>query len=383
MPETIEIEVGHRLTPPDLRAVFEGEGPVISTYLQVPNAVEGARQQFERRLGAVRRRLLGEGHSQEAVERVVSSLHDCGRPGAPTVVAIGDADGIRLEGQLLLAIDQDVVVTAATPRTIPVIESFQRSLPYLVVTIDREGADILAVDHGDLRFQQEVEGETDFMRKVKMGGWSQPHYQRHAENTWEQNAKSVAEALDGLVDEHPAAFIAVAGEERAVGFLLEHLREAHRHLVRLVDGSRAVDGSSDDLADRLTRLHDTVVAERMVQVLERFKEAVAVREGTSGAENTLAALSRGQVDTLLVADDTTSEEPARAFVGDDPMSVTTNVGDILALDQTPRSGPQQDLAIAAALAGDAKVVVVPGVGAAAPAEGIGALLRYPRPPRGA
>ena len=383
MPETIEVEVSQRLTPPDLRALFDGEGPFISAYLRVPNAVEGARQQYESGLVAIRRQLLADGHGQQTVEATIDALRRCGRPGAPTAVVIADEGGVRLEGQLLHDVSRDVVVTAATPRVIPIIESYQRSLPYLAVTIDREGADILSIDHGDLHIVEEVEGETDFVQKVKVGGWSQPNYQRHAENTWEQNAKSVAEALGRLVEEQPTEFIAVAGEERAVGFLLEHLREAHRAMVRTVDGSRAVDGSSADLADRLTRLHATVVAERMVQLLERYKQAVATRDGTSGAEKTLGALSRGQVATLLVADDITDEDPARAFVGDDPMSVTTNVGDILALDQTPRSGPQQDLAIAAALAGDADVVVVPGVGAAAPAQGIGALLRYPLPPKGA
>ncbi len=382
MSETIKIEVSERLTPTDLRDLFQGEGPFISAYLRVPNAAEAARHQFESGMVAIRRQLHSEGHSDSTVEAVVEALLRCGRPGAPTCVVIADERGVLLEGQLLHAIASDVVVTAATPRVIPIIESYQSSLPYLVVTINREGADLLSIDHGDLRYVDEVEGDTDFMTKVKVGGWSHAHYQRHAENTWEQNAKTVAEAVDRLVDEQRVEFIAVAGEERAVGFLLDHLREAHRSMVRLVEGSRAADGSSDDLAERLTRLHDTVVAERMADLLARYKEAVATREGTSGAAKTLAALARGQVQTLLVADDTASPEPARAFVGDDPMNVTTNVGDLRALGQTPRSGPQSDLAIAAALASDADVVVVPGAGAAAPADGLGALLRYPLPPRG-
>jgi hypothetical protein len=298
-------------------------------------------------------------------------------------MVVADDRGVRLEGRMVHSIDQDVVVTAAPPRLIPQIESQQRSRRHLDVTNDREGADIHTNDHGDLRYLEEVEGDTEFLTKVKVGGWSQAQYQRHAENTWEQNAKSVAETLDHLAQERSPEFIAVAGEERAVGFLLEHLREATRALVRLVEGSRAVDGSSDELAARLTRLHDTVVAERLVALFERFKEAVARREGTQGAEKTLAALARGQVDILLVVDDTPDEDPRRAFVGDEPMSITTNVGDVLALGQTPRSAPQQDLAIAAAFASDARVVVVPGPGAATPHEGIGAILRYPLPPKGA
>jgi hypothetical protein len=97
--------------------------------------------------------------------------------------------------------------------------------------------------------------------------------------------------------------------------------------------------------------------------------------GTEGAAETLAALAAGRAEVLVVVD-----EPAdgrMAYFGD---------GLLCSLMRTDPStgvmhGRLVDVAVRAALLRDAQVCVVPAGNPLAPAEGIGAICRYPAGPR--
>ena len=84
------------------------------------------------------------------------------------------------------------------PRLATLIEARRRAIAHVVVETDRAGADLTAFDGGDVVATQTVDGETVHIHRGHPGGWSQRRFQQHAENTWENNARDVSEAVAHL-----------------------------------------------------------------------------------------------------------------------------------------------------------------------------------------
>jgi peptide subunit release factor 1 (eRF1) len=208
------------------------------------------------------------------------------------------------------------------------------------------------------------------------GGWSQRRYQQRAENQWERNAAEVGEEVGRLIDEVGAAFVAVAGDVRAVQFLEEHLSDEHKALVHQIRGGRQPGDDLDGAAEDMVRLQANAAAERVVTTLEQFAAGRASARAVDGPDATFEALQRGLVDRLLVVDDL---EPGKAsehcWISDEPMMLSTQGAELRALGHTPRRAPMVDAAIRAAIAQGGTVVIVPAHGPNSPRGGVGALLR--------
>jgi hypothetical protein len=65
------------------------------------------------------------------------------------------------------------------------------------------------------------------------GGWSQPRYQRRAEDSWQHNAMAVADAVTQATRDLHAGLLLVAGDVRAVQLLRDHLPPETRRQVTL------------------------------------------------------------------------------------------------------------------------------------------------------
>jgi hypothetical protein len=118
----------------------------------------------------------------------------------------------------------------------------------------------------------------------------------------------------------------------------------------------------------------TAVATETRRVVEAFREACG-RDGpaAAGAETVVAALNAARVDTLLVTGD--APEAPTAWFGPEPVPVAMDRSTLPDLGVTEvREAPLPDVLLRAALGTDASVRVVPG--GAAPADGVGALLRW-------
>src|SRR5215210_1029455 len=133
--------------------------------------------------------------------------------------------------------------------------------PYVVVLIDRTGADLFGIRRGSRKLHAEVEGEHDELRKVGPGGWSQHRYQQRAEDSWEQNAEQVASAVERLVVQVQPAFIAVAGDIRAAALLREALPKEVDDLVDVIAGERPWDGKGDPIPEEVHELLERHVSE--------------------------------------------------------------------------------------------------------------------------
>jgi hypothetical protein len=220
------------------------------------------------------------------------------------------------------------------PRWATVIEARQRVLAHVVVEADRVGADLTAFDGGDVLATHTVDGSTEHIHRGHPGGWSQRRFQQRAENTWEDNARSVADAVATLARKVDAELVAVSGDIRAQTFILESLP------ADIADISVKIEaGSPAGIANEVVRLLATKVGERVTAAAEIVRAGLPNGTASTDSNEIIEALREGRVARLLIHDDGTP--------GDHAMPTWCDGARLV------------DRAIVAALATNAEIVVVP------------------------
>jgi hypothetical protein len=361
-----------------IRAMSRGTPPFTSVYLPLDQTAADAAHQRDVGWRHLRDDLVARGAPDDALD-AVGDLVLAERHGA-TVAVVADADGRTLVRPLREPLAHPVAVHGPLPHLGPLVAFAQSEPVYVVVLVDRRGADIVTVVDGvTIAADESVDGDPDApIRKVAPGGWSQRRYQQRAENTWEDNAAAVADEVAEVARRSGAAVVVAAGDDRARALLDEHLAPDVAPILRTADtGGRAVDGSADELQHQIERIVATEVASGTTAVLRRFvelRERRAVLADGPGA--TFAALREGLVEQLLVHDDPDDERRAW-FDPVTPTSVAMEAQTLRDLGLEPIDAPLVDVAVWAALGTDAAVHLVPGRGPNVPAEGIGAFLRGP------
>ena len=295
-------------------------------------------------------------------------------PEAEALVALADDSGVLLVEHLPAPLRQEAVISGSLPALAPVIEHRQASIPFVVILVDRRGADLFW-SNGDRSGSTSVTGDDTFIRKVQSGGWSQRTFQQRAENTWEHTAQEVAEEASRLVDALRPRVITVAGDVRMTEMLRKRLPAAAAALVRDVPGGRSNDGSEEHREEEVQRWVRTAIAEDTVAALRLFEqEKGQLDRASDGAEATFEAIREARVDTLLIHDDANLDRRA-LFVPDEPHLVSL---DQRTLEDLGRSSAVtarlSDVAIRACLLTSAGIRIVPT--APTLTEGIGAILRW-------
>jgi hypothetical protein len=122
-----------------------------------------------------------------------------------------------------------------------------------------------------------------------------------------------------------------------------------------------------------TRLLDTVDAEETVALLERFKEELGQgAHAVDGPEETVEALQKANVHTLLVHDD--PADGRTAWFGADPTHLALDEATVRAMGaEHPHPGRLIDVCLRAAYGTSAEVRVVPS---AVVTDALAALLRW-------
>ncbi|HEX2038625.1 MAG TPA: Vms1/Ankzf1 family peptidyl-tRNA hydrolase [Acidimicrobiales bacterium] len=358
---------------PDLAELAAQRGPFLTVYLATEGEVENAAQRTELRWKQVRDDLAEAGaddHLLAAVDALVPDAHHHGRC---LCVVANTSGALHVEHNDELP-KRDLGRWAPLPSLVPLLEWRQLGVPHVVVLIDRQGADLFAFRREGPDLRAESGGGADPLHKAEAGGWSQKRYQQRAENTWEKNADAVAADLAKLVDRINARVVAVAGDVRAVQLLREALRRDVADMLVEVEGGRAVDGSVDAVSDDVVRAVATVAARDTVALLEKFREEIGQGDRASdGVARTVEALSRAQVEVLLVADDPDDERTV--WFGPEPTMLGLAADEVAGMGANPvQQGRLADVLVRAALGTGAAVRVVPGHGG--PREGVGAILRW-------
>lgn len=343
--------------------LLTAEGPIASAYLRAPSTTSDAEYRFETRWKNTRRELADAGAPDDVLDRLDEAVAELAHEDAPAFAVFADAsEGTVVVEPLDDELDDDLAAVDSVPRLVPLLHVHQRSVPHIMVTTDRTGADIVAVVDGEAAETDTVEGTDHHIHRGRFGGWSHRRIQQRAENRWEDNARDVAERVSELAKEVGARVVTIAGDVRARQFLLDHLDHPTRELATVLDA-----GDPEGIADETVKLVADAVARDTRALLEDHGNRVSAATAVSGADAVFDALTAGRVATLLVVDD--AENDRRAFFSPDgsPVCSPTKTSDDMV------EGRLVDVAVRAALLADAEVRVVP----ATVLDGnIGALLRW-------
>ena len=368
-----------------LARLFHGSGPFLSLYLNTRGDVENAASMVELRWKSTHSELLDQGVPEAllgAIDPLVEGSHTAGA----TLAVIGSIDGVLWSGNLPEPPPRDALTRWSTlPSIVPLLSQLQRLVPHVVVLASRAAAELEArtpdgagADHE--AEHEVVEGErSPRLHRSAPGGWSQPRYQHKAEVVWERNAAEFAAALTEVVDQVRPRFVALAGDVRAVQFLHDKSPKRVQELLEVVGGELPSIEAVRAEADRLVA---ATVERDTAELLDRFEQERSQHDlAADGIAATFDALTRAQVDTLLVGD--VPADDRTAWFGGEGEPVALDRDTLTASGEiTPAEGPLVDVAVRGALLSGAGVRLLDPADPDGPpdqrrpSEELGALLRF-------
>ncbi|HEU4930800.1 MAG TPA: Vms1/Ankzf1 family peptidyl-tRNA hydrolase [Pyrinomonadaceae bacterium] len=203
-------------------------------------------------------------------------------------------------GQFDAPFERNRLFVSDRPHLYPLARLIDQYRRYAVVLADTNRAQIFVFAAGRAVEREEVQNVKT--KHVKVGGWSQARYQRHEQNYHLQHAKEVVEMLERIVREDEIEHVILAGDEATVIPLLrEQLPKALEE--KVIDAvSLAIDTPEHELLDESLKVfqrHDSLTdMEKVERLLNEYR---ADDLGVAGVAETLAALSNGQVEEMLIA----------------------------------------------------------------------------------
>src|SRR3954449_9554817 len=362
-----------------LEHVFSSPGPYATVCADVTHTTENADTELDLRVRAIATELTEQGASEAVVEAVRGRLLE-GNAGGEAGTWRGRAVVVAADGRVVLdqpLVDsprQEVAEWSPQPALLPVLSQLPGRVPHAVVVMDRVGADITVTGLDGEPQQEEVDGETFHMRKVKVGGWAHDKWQNSSEELWDKNAGQVADSITSYARRLGLKFVLVAGDVRARQPFLDNAADSWKDLVLTIDeGGRAAGADREPVLRREAELVAEHEAHAKAQAVEQIEAASAHGLSLTGTALAVEALRKNQVETLVLADPPDDET---LYVGGSPLELGVDQGDLEALgSQEIHAVPAERALVAAAVATNAGVVVLPR--AAMPGDiPVAAVLRY-------
>jgi peptide subunit release factor 1 (eRF1) len=293
----------------DRLAGFEPTGlPVVSLYLDL-RPDERGRDRFDqfvrKELPARARTYVAHSAERESleqdVERIRAYLDAEVRPSANGLAVFACSGAGLFEAvQLDAPLDQHRLYLYDTPHLYHLARVQDQFPRYAAVLVDSASARIIVFELGEPVTSETVESDVK-PKQHKKGGWSQARYQRHTENVVLQHAKEVVDALDRIVRDDDVGRIVLAGEESVLPTFREQLPQ---HLAERIVDVVPLDVRTPE-QEVLAATLEAVRRQDAKQDEDKVQRAVdGYRSGglgVVGVEATLEALTRGQVDELLIS----------------------------------------------------------------------------------
>ncbi|MFC5818417.1 Vms1/Ankzf1 family peptidyl-tRNA hydrolase [Nonomuraea sp. NPDC050478] len=233
-------------------------------------------------------------------------------------------------GRAVFAVHGDVVLSEPLPEAprplaafsplplvTPMLMQRGERVPHLRVIIDHAGADVSVHGNGSPR-KTTVEAEEWPLQKTAQGGFSQRHYEKAVEETWEKNAVAVAQEVDEQVRRTDAQLVLVAGEPHSRSLLCDHLGPRSTGRIQMLErGHRnATGGFEQDVETALGGWLD----DRRAELLNRHGE----QDGPTGVARVAQALREGRVHALLMP----GELPRTVWIGEGATQVSRDAGEL-------------------------------------------------------
>lgn len=370
-----------------LKPLLGRPAPFTTVYLDVTRADVAGEAEAADRWRAVRRTLEREGAPGAVLDEIGELVAvPTGVKGPHGRVVVADAEGVRVDRVLSEPPAQPLAVFGPAPALLPAVRAAEETVDYVLVEVDRNGADLTwhtgdAGRTGDGSDVEHVEGGHDDVHKVKEGALSR-RTQTRAEDSWERNAEAVAATLARRVAERAPDLVILTGDVRAVGLVRDevdqHVREV---LVEVPGGARGEGVKRDAFGAKVADALDAFRNRRREAVLARFREGQGRGGGTVTAiDDVIEVLRRGQVDELVLHESTLASGLAdtELWVGPEPLQLGTSGADLDALgvaEDVRRRLPAGVALVRAALGQDAGVTFAED-GSVELVDGIGAVLRW-------
>jgi peptide chain release factor subunit 1 len=377
-----------------LRPLLTTRGPFASVYFEGSHDTQDAAAHLDVRWRGLREQLVEQGAARSVtadIERAVMDLRPpIGRGGR---ALIAGADGVVVNKQLLRPPAATVVRVSELPYIVPIVEHDFKYPNYLLVTVDHTGADITVHTNSTLRDETVDSGGYPVHKAsgAETAGYGYP--QLRTDEAACKNLRAVADRVSELVDDTTADAVFVAGEVRPRSDLLAALpdRIAER-AVSLQVGARHSGHGFDEVQQDI---HAQFLKQRLDvvgDVARRFEAEAGRRSGLAaeGFGAVCSALGQGAVETLIIGD-----IGGDTVVADEDLRIIAPNANVLAEKGAAAFGfPYGPNAIVVAEQGAAAAKTVRAdealplfavsIGASlvrtderiAPADGVGAVLRY-------
>lgn len=357
------------------RPLVDTTGPFVSVYFDDTHDTQDAAAQLDARLRDVRKHLEEQSISAAVIEAIDTAVRAArppvGRSGRGVIAA---GEHIVFDEHLIRPPVSTVVRVSELPFLLPVIEHGVSHASYLTVAVDHTGADIAL--HRDGRAGAEtVTGSghpVHAAHRAETSGYGGP--QGRVEEAVRKNIREVAHRVTHLVDETAPDIVFVTGEAGARAELVSELPERVTAItVQLHGGGRT--GGIDE--DEVHREMSAEFARRRQAAVDDAAAHFAAGRGTGlaveGLADVAAALRDGAVATLIIGDlgeaTVVADHDRLALIGADAATVSDLGGSPDRVLRADEALPLVAVATGAAL--------VSAGGQLAPADGIGAVLRYP------
>lgn len=283
-------------------------GPFVSLYLDARvdengkrNLMPIVRKQLNERAKTYDNRTSEQENFEKDSARIINYLEN----GVPTtaqglaIFACSAANDYFEVGEFEAPFERNRLFVSDRPHVYPLARLIDRYRRFAVLLADTNRARIFVFSTGSTVDEQTVQNVKT--KHTSVGGWSQARYQRHEENYHLHHVKEVVQMLERVVSEEDVENVILAGDEATVIPLIrEQLPQALSD--KVIDAlSFGIDTPEHELFEESLKAfhrHDSLTdMEKLERLLNEFR---ADDLGVAGVPDTLAALSNGQVEEMLI-----------------------------------------------------------------------------------
>jgi hypothetical protein len=344
------------------RGLVDATGPFVSIYFDDSHDTQDAAAQLDARLRDARKHLEERSVDATVIESIETAVRSTrppvGRSGRGVIAA---GARIVLDEHLIRPPTATILRVSELPYLVPVIEHGMLHTSYLLAAVDHTGADISLHSAGA--------AGTESVQGTGHGG-----PQGRVEEAVRKNIREVADRLTHLCDETGAGIVFITGEAGARAELVAELPErVAAKAVALQGGGRT---AGTDEAEVHHEIGQEFLKRRLAAIdaaAQRFAAGHGAGLAVDGLADVTAALRDGAVDTLIIGDlgDATvvADHDQLTIIGPDADTVSGLGGSPDRVLRADEALPLLAVATGAALVRTDERID--------PADGIGAVLRYP------
>jgi hypothetical protein len=364
-----------------LRPLYRDFGRWVSVYLDTSRRSPTAAEAVKLRWRDSRDRLAAEGADAATLDALQAAL---------------DGPALAAPGRALFARNGRVVLTPALrmppelpraefgplPDVTPFLVQYLPPVPRVQVSVGRDGGAVVGVDTRTASVPPEQParvgaaehaGGIEPVHKARSGGVERPRRETGIERNWDDNAKELAARVQQTAVKVGADYLLLAGDVKARGLLLRHLRPPLADNVVIVDAEIAAD------SPELAAAADVTVAQRAArQDSQRFGEWHRLQAHGLGAEGlpaVLAALRDGLAAEVFVSRQPRPDQ--QVWTGPAPADIAMSSAELQDRGVTePVQVPADSALVRAVVGTDAELRFLPaGTAQPLPADHICASLR--------